>query len=771
MTFFADRLFCFQINRLVKVRTVPRDDSRGLKRKSSSGSRVSSSSARSRSRSRYPASDAGASSSRDSGRRNSSRRGGGGNSNNSKKKKGAGGSKAAGETESENLTSWFSASDRSEAVARVTRAGLDTAMALSLHSLPPGGRISKAFSNWKCITSDMKVLHIVSRGYKLQFSGSPPKFFRGRNPVSPSDPTAAEVLDKEISQIVEKGAGVPVQDQPLQIISGIFIRPKKTPGKWRPCINVKFLNRFLHKTKFACIKLSMVRDWIKPGFYMASLDLADAYYSVPLAPSAFKYCRFRWRGVLYEYRTLFFGLSSSPRIFSKILHVVIIFLRDKFGMLIIAYLDDVLVQAPSAELCSLHMEILVIVISSLGYAVSFDKSELVPAQVREYLGLLWHSDNMTVSLPEAKRLKIVATASDMLRAGSVSVRNLRSFLGYLEAARHAIPLASLHFRNLQILLRPHIRVGHHLANPDHLLAIDAGGGEDLTFWSNLTPACAAAPLRRAAAVPDVTIATDASGSFGFGGHSSAGGFFQGVWADTPPWVQQGSINLKELYTTLLAVQSLMPHGASVLLHVDNSTAVSYVNRQGGQRSSALNRAAQLLWREVLRRGGWVTAKWVPRDLNQCADLLSKASLDCWEVCLMPDTLRVIWDTWFTPTIDLFASALCHVRPAYCSLALDPNSLGNAFSLAKWPAVGAYAFPPTPIIATVLDRIRRDQVREIILVVPHWTGALWWPRLAQALLAPPLALPPAKVCLRQMAGLRTPVLDPLLACLVTSSSLN
>ena len=231
MTFFADRLFCFQINRLVKVRTVPRDDSRGLKRKSSSGSRVSSSSARSRSRSRYPASDAGASSSRDSGRRNSSRRGGGGNSNNSKKKKGAGGSSSKAAGESENLTSWFSASDRSEAVARVTRAGLDTAMALSLHSLPPGGRISKAFSNWKSITSDMKVLHIVSRGYKLQFSGSPPKFFRGRNPVSPSDPTAAEVLDKEISQIVEKGAGVPVQDQPLQIISGIFIRPKKTPGK------------------------------------------------------------------------------------------------------------------------------------------------------------------------------------------------------------------------------------------------------------------------------------------------------------------------------------------------------------------------------------------------------------------------------------------------------------------------------------------------------------------------------------------------------------
>ena len=769
MVSYADRLFRFQINRLVKVRQLPRDDSRGLKRKASGGSRASA--MRSRSRSRYPtSSDPGASSSsKDASRKNFSRRSGGGGGSKMKRGSGAGGSKAAGESMS--LTSWFSASDRSPAVTMVAQSGLDPSMALSLHSLPPGGRISKAISNWRMITADKKVLRIVSRGYKLQFCRSPPKNFRGRNPVSPSDPTAAEVLDKEISQIVEKGAGVPVQSQPLQIISGIFIRPKKTPGKWRPCINVKYLNRFLHKVKFACVKLSLIRDWIKPGYYMASLDLADAYYSVPLAPSAFKYCRFSWRGVLYEYRTLFFGLTSSPRIFSKILHLVVLYLRDKFGMLVIAYLDDILVQAPSAELCSLHMEILVIVISSLGYAVSFDKSELVPAQVREYLGLLWHSDTMTVSLPEAKRLKIVATTLDMLRAGSVSVRALRSLLGYLEAARHAVPLAPLHFRNLQLMLRPHIRVGHRLVNPDRLLAIDAGGGGDLTFWSELTPASTAAPLRSPAAAPDVTIATDASGSIGFGGHSSAGGFFQGVWADTPAWVQEGSINLKELYATVLAVKNLMPHGASVLLHVDNSSAVSYVNRQGGQRSSSLNRAAQLLWREVLRRGGWVSAKWVPRDLNQCADLLSKADLDCWEVSLLPDTLRVIWDTWFTPTIDLFASALCHVRPSYCSMALDSNSLGNAFSLVKWPAVGAYAFPPTPIISSVLDRVLRDQVRKIILVVPHWTGALWWPRLARALLAPPLALPPARVCLRQMAGLRTPVLDPLLACLVTGSRLS
>ena len=206
MVSYADRLFRFQINRLVKVRQLPRDDSRGLKRKASGGSRASA--MRSRSRSRYPtSSDPGASSSsKDASRKNYSRRSGGGGGSKKKRGSGAGGSKAAGESMS--LTSWFSASDRSPAVTMVAQSGLDPSMALSLHSLPPGGRISKAISNWRMITTDKKVLRIVSRGYKLQFCRSPPKNFRGRNPVSPSDPTAAEVLDKEISQIVEKGAGV-----------------------------------------------------------------------------------------------------------------------------------------------------------------------------------------------------------------------------------------------------------------------------------------------------------------------------------------------------------------------------------------------------------------------------------------------------------------------------------------------------------------------------------------------------------------------------------
>ena len=40
---------------------------------------------------------------------------------------------------------------------------------------------------------------------------------------------------------------------------------------------------------------------MKQGCFMASVDLKDAYYSVPLAEEQRKYMRFIWDGELFQY--------------------------------------------------------------------------------------------------------------------------------------------------------------------------------------------------------------------------------------------------------------------------------------------------------------------------------------------------------------------------------------------------------------------------------------------------------------------------------------
>ena len=58
--------------------------------------------------------------------------------------------------------------------------------------------------------------------------------------------------------------------------------------------------------------------------------------------------------------------------------VVICFLREVIGVLVIAYIDDLLIQAKDEQKCWLHAEIVILVLLDLGYGVNFGKSALAP---------------------------------------------------------------------------------------------------------------------------------------------------------------------------------------------------------------------------------------------------------------------------------------------------------------------------------------------------------------------------------------------------------
>ena len=79
-----------------------------------------------------------------------------------------------------------------------------------------------------------------------------------------------------------------------------------------------------------------------------SLDIKDAFFSVPPHPTSKQFAIFENKKVRYQYNVLPFWLSSSPRVFTKILKAAISFLRSK-GIKISAYLDDIFICANSLE--------------------------------------------------------------------------------------------------------------------------------------------------------------------------------------------------------------------------------------------------------------------------------------------------------------------------------------------------------------------------------------------------------------------------------------
>ena len=648
-------------------------------------------------------------------------------------------------------------------ISMISKAGLSLSDAYTATFAPIAGRISKCISNWKIVSTGQWILNVVKHGYKLQFSGAlPPTPHRVSN--LPTDGPAAAILDFEVEQMLAKSAIQQVQSSDDELISCFFARPKKTPGKWRPIVSLKFLNKFLRYIKFRMTTIKDVRLWLRKGYYLASIDLTDAYFSVPIHESAWKYVRFVWRNITYEFKCIMFGLGASPRVFTKVLKVVVKYIRLTFNILIVAYLDDFLIQAKDYDTCRLHIELAILTFQSLGFDVNYSKSCMVPATTIEHLGFVWNSLTMEISLPTKKVEKIVSMATNFLANNGCTANELRSFLGTLESVRPVVEVASLHYRHLQYVLRP-LRKGPWRGRK--FLPLNQETRQELLWWKEVfpTPPYLTAPMTRGQCT--VVLKADASGNFGWGGHSSRGQFCQGQWKGRD---RTAHINKKEIMAGHRTVQHLMRQGDYVQLGLDNMTAVSFINRMGGTRSKPLCLAAMYLWETVLSRGGWLKAVWVPREENQLSDLLSKSALQTWDFSLDKDVAAGLWTRWFLPTVDTFASKACHLLPQYYSWHPDQNSqTRDALSVRCWPD-RVYCFPPVPMISLVLQKIQSDRVTAII-IVPGWKSALWWDMLNKMLLEEPVHLPYYTSILSYSNPLtqqRLPYLHPLVACLVSGA---
>ena len=112
--------------------------------------------------------------------------------------------------------------------------------------------------------------------------------------------------------------------------------------------------------------------------FMASISLSDAYHSVPVALTNQKYLLFKFEGQLYKFVCLPNGLSSAPRIFTKLLKPVFSALH-KQGHQIMAYLDDSFLMGDTFEECKKSVIATVKLFTKLGFQVHPDKSNLFPS--------------------------------------------------------------------------------------------------------------------------------------------------------------------------------------------------------------------------------------------------------------------------------------------------------------------------------------------------------------------------------------------------------
>ena len=193
-------------------------------------------------------------------------------------------------------------------------------------------------------------------------------------------------------------------------------------------LNLKKLNKHIAHNHFKIDTLQSCINLMNKNYYMGSRDLSDAYYSISISPESQKYLKFRVGHQLNKFITLPNGLSSAPRIFTKLMKPVYSTLRTR-SHISSGYLDDSFLLGDTPDQCKANINDTFTPFGDLGFNVPREKSITHPTQVIEHVGFVLNSINMTVTLPKEKIDKIIQLGSNILESQSCSIREAAKLIG------------------------------------------------------------------------------------------------------------------------------------------------------------------------------------------------------------------------------------------------------------------------------------------------------------------------------------------------------
>ena len=214
---------------------------------------------------------------------------------------------------------------------------------------------------------------------------------------------------------------------------------------------------------------------------MTKVDLKDAYFMVPIHTEDRDFLKFMCRDNCYQFNYLPFGLACAPWVFTKILRPVAAQLRE-LGVRIIVYIDDILIIAETPELLRDHTMGLIYLLENLGFILDHKKFVLEPTKLIDFLGFMVDSTRQELCLPAERIKKIRAEAQKLSASTLTTARKLSQFLGKLNAATRAMPVAPLFYHNLQAALGRALTMGAQ----DYSVStgITPNMREELQWWEN-----------------------------------------------------------------------------------------------------------------------------------------------------------------------------------------------------------------------------------------------------------------------------------------------
>ena len=213
--------------------------------------------------------------------------------------------------------------------------------------------------------------------------------------------------------------------------------------------------------------------------------------------------------------------------------------------------------------------------------------------------------------------------------------------------------------------------------------------------------------------------------------------FHGRWTE-----DQSQLHIElEMMVICLALKQAITfiHHSCVMISTDNTTVVSYINKQGGTHSLDLFVEVWEIFNICQEHDIVIRVCHIPGKFNIFTDRLSGLDRPIrTELTLDQTVANSVFQMLNFPNMDLFATIFNHKFPFYVSPVPDRHALVVDAVSMNWNYLHAYAFPPTILIPSVPEKIRQYQCR-IVVIAPFWPQQLWFSELLKLLVSAPIRL--------------------------------
>lgn len=213
---------------------------------------------------------------------------------------------------------------------------------------------------------------------------TPKSNYRPHKPQYPVKRDALEGITPVFESLLERGIIIPCADSPVN--TPIFpvkkIRDVGQPEEWRFVQDLQAVNAaVVARAPNVPNPYTILSQIPSDTTHFTSVDISNAFFSVPVHKNSQFWFAFTFKGKRYTFTRLCQGYCESPTIYNDALHENLLSLKLPKGVALLQYVDDLLLCAPSREVCLEATLKLLNHLAENGHKVNIKKVSIAEEQV------------------------------------------------------------------------------------------------------------------------------------------------------------------------------------------------------------------------------------------------------------------------------------------------------------------------------------------------------------------------------------------------------